>query len=492
MNKRIFLALMVAAAFSATAQAQQKINLNKGDKVIETVELGDADYIAFGRPDGVKAQQSVEIANVKAGKNYVNYDVVTEKEQQPYYQMCVSGSYLNLFCIQYFGQSFSAMSESDKLQVLATLLPQEGYGMMGNATFKKVDGEMDENSYQTIFISADETYYIVACNLVQTEEGYVLGNELSYQTVKTAEAGESKATLGVEYKGLDADGKAVFDVTPGIDVHSLHLVLATSRSIDEFVNTYGYSALMYTQGINFNAEQWQQYGDQYKAWNIKKEGDYSFYALGVDEKGDWVKASVEKVHIKPLVTDDCPEVNIVNNQCVDGELAIQYEVKSKAENIKSAKMLIMKEAEWDNTLNDMVRETGAEKPSELWADYMSTTDKAEDVTEALKALGNTFTFKKSFTQEERGWYVAVLAVTDDYGTTVTRASFHTHLDNAEWDIISNTYPLKNNLSTKVSAKNVLAEKAFDKVKLPIAGLPIKKGLVKMNKGANDKLIIMGR
>ena len=86
-----------------------------------------------------------------------------------------------------------------------------------------------------------------------------------------------------------------------------------------------------------------------------------------------------------------------------------YTIKSKASSIKSARMLVMKENDWDDALNAYDVET----PSMAWADFMATTDKAEDVTEVVKQFNVKFTFKKSFSDAERGWYVAVLAVTDE-------------------------------------------------------------------------------
>ena len=86
-----------------------------------------------------------------------------------------------------------------------------------------------------------------------------------------------------------------------------------------------------------------------------------------------------------------------------------YTIKSKASSIKSARMLVMKENDWDDALNAYDVET----PSMALADFMATTDKAEDVTEVVKQFNGKFTFKKSFSDAERGWYVAVLAVTDE-------------------------------------------------------------------------------
>ncbi|RHK50003.1 hypothetical protein DW060_07980 [Leyella stercorea] len=158
----------------------------------------------------------------------------------------------------------------------------------------------------------------------------------------------------------------------------------------------------------------------------------------MDANGDWVKASVDNVHIKPAAANDCPEVDVTNYKVGNGDLAIQYTIKSKASSIKSARMLVMKEWDWDNALNAYDVET----PSMAWADFMATTDKAEDVTEVVKQFNGKFTFTKSFSDAERDWYVAVLAVTDDYGTTVTRSTFHSHITDAEFGTLSKTFPKK--------------------------------------------------
>lgn len=115
-----------------------------------------------------------------------------------------------------------------------------------------------------------------------------------------------------------------------------------------------------------------------------------------------------------------------------------YTIKSKASSIKSARMLVMKENDWDDALNEYQVET----PTMAWADFMATTDKAEDVTEVVKQFNGKFTFKKSFSDAERGWYVAVLAVTDDYGTTISRSTFHSHSADAEFGTLTKTFPVK--------------------------------------------------
>ena len=115
-----------------------------------------------------------------------------------------------------------------------------------------------------------------------------------------------------------------------------------------------------------------------------------------------------------------------------------YTIKSKASSIKSARMLVMKENDWDDALNEYQVET----PTMALADFMATTDKAEDVTEVVKQFNGKFTFKKSFSDAERGWYVAVLAVTDEYGTTVSRSTFHSYITDAEFGTLTKTFPVE--------------------------------------------------
>lgn len=440
MKKTILSVFALVVAFVATADAQQKVFLNKGSRTVDAVVLGADDYISFGRPEGVPDQLKAEVSDLKAGKNYVKYTVTTKTDDQPFYQMCVSESYLKFFILQYFGgASLSEMTEAELKQVFSTLMMSGSYGYagVGSQSVTLVDGEKPEGG-TTQFIAAGENHYVVVCDLVEADGKYTLGKDMTYGVVRTADPGESKATLSVEYLGLNSEGKPEFDVKPGSAFKSLHLVLGSTKSIDEFVNLYGYGALMYTQGVSFSAEQWATYASEFKAWSIEKENDYSFYALAVDANGDWVKASVDNVHIKPAAANDCPEVDVTNHLSGNGDLAIEYTIKSKASSIKSARMLVMKENDWDDALNAYDVET----PSMAWADFMATTDKAQDVTDVVKQFNGKFTFKKSFSDAERGWYVAVLAVTDEYGTTVSRSTFHSHITDAEFGTLTKTFPVE--------------------------------------------------
>lgn len=457
MKKTIYSTLMIAAGFAVSAQAQQKINLNLGDKTVQTVQLGEGDYISFGRPEGVLEVQPVEITGLKAGKNYIKYTVETTEAGKPFYQMWVAASWLDMYMQQYMGGlSLSTASDNDFRTAFRTLLLSDyGSGNYAPFSYSFVDGEEDEYSGETSFVPGGQKYYVAACDLDMVDGGYQLGSNMTYTTVTTEAPGASSEQLDVKFEGMNDDGQAYFSVQPGSNIKTLYMTLGSKKSIDEFLNVYGYDYLMFTQSTKFTADQWNELKQADKLWNIDTENDYSFYVLGVDGNGDWVKAQVENVHLKPNSGNSCPVVDVANFQCIDGQLAIQYNVKSEAAVIKSAHMLIMDESAWDNALN----EYKYEKPSMAWAEYMDSNPNTTDVTEVLKALGNTFTFKRTFSEEERGWYVAVLAVTDENGTTVTRTSFHTHLDNAEPETISHTYPKTSSTQAETVAAKLSVAKA---------------------------------
>lgn len=353
--------------------------------------------------------------------------------------MVLSEAYMSLFLMQYQGKDLSMMSDAELNAAFVTLMSAGyGEGAIGTKTFNMMDG-VKNASGETQYVGGGLGYYLVACDLVENDGKYSLGTQMSYQKITTPEPGQSSATLDVEYKGLDADGHALFSVIPGKQIKTLHMVIGTSRSIDEFVSLFGYEWLMFTQGSDFTADQWNELTDEDKGWNIESEDDYSFYVLGVDANGDWVKAEVENVHIKPVAANDCAEVDLTDYSCVDGSLNVTYNVKTKASKIDKASILVMKENDWDDALNEIVKNKNYENPYEAWPEEVAAAAEAKDVTADITADGK-LTFSRSFTEQERDWYVVVLGVTDANGTTVTRAAFHTHIENAEWSILSRTYP----------------------------------------------------
>ena len=460
MKRHIYSAMIIAAAaIGSTAQAQQTVTLKKGDVKVETVKLADGDYLAFGRPEGVPTQRLVEIVNAATTKNSIKYTILGKTDDQLGYQMVISKSYLELFLEQYMGLQLSTITEEDLNKAFSTLFyAQYGFGQQGTYNYTMTNGEERENG-ETAFVLAGEDYYIVTCDLVKQGTGYALGNDMSYQIVKTPEAGQSSEKLDVRYDGLDDSGQAMFSVTPSSGIKTLHMVLATTKSVDQFENVYGYGYIMSALASNFTAAQWNELKAEDKKWDISKEADYSFLVLGVDNNGDWVRSEINDLHIKPIANDNCPALDTESFSISNGALKVSYSASSKTSSpITKATVLVMKENDWDDQLNELVRTQGYEKPSQGWP-TLAAGDKAVDVTEEVKSTGK-YTFTKNFTEEERGWYVVVFAVTDENGTTITRTSFHTHIDNAETETISHTYPVTAKTAEgKVAAKKAVAKTA---------------------------------
>lgn len=430
---------LAAASFAMPSMAQQTVYLNKGEQKVETVDLGPDDYLSFGRPEGVREQAKAEITDVKTTKNSIKYTVTTKTKYQPYYHMVLSEAFMSFFLMQYQGKDLSTMTDAELNAAFVTLMSAGyGEGAIGTKTYNVQDG-VKNASGETQYVGGGLDYYLVTCDLVENDGKYSLGTQMSYQKITTPEPGESSATLDVEYKGLDADGHALFSVIPGKQIKTLHMVIGTSRSIDEFMTIYGYEWLMFTQASDFTADQWNELTDKDKGWNVEREDNYSFYVLGVDANGDWVKAQVENIHIKPVAANDCAEIDLKEYSCNDGNLVVTYNVQSKAAKIEKASILVMKENDWDDALNEIVKNKNYENPYEAWPEEVAAAAEAKDVTADITADGK-LTFSRSFTQQERDWYVVVLGVTDANGITVTRAAFNTHIENAEWAILSRTYP----------------------------------------------------
>lgn len=457
---------MVAASLTASVQAQQKVYLNKGEKNVETVQLAEGDYIAFGRPEGVREQGEVEVASTETGKNYVTYKIETKHADKMYQHMIVSKAFVHLFMASQ-SLTFDENDEQSLFSVFQTLiLAGYGYSSTGTQSFSFVDGEKDGAGNMS-YILGGQDYYLVTCGISEDNGNYYLDDDMRLTKLHTKTPGVSNQTLSAKYLGY-IDGKARFEVNSGTGVKTLHMVLGTAQSIDEFSNVYGYDYLMTAQSTEFTRDQWEELTADEHAWNVDKESDYTFYVLGVDNNGDWVKAQIENFHIKPAAANDCPTVDVTNYSANDGSVAIEYKVESKASKIKSAKMLLMKENDWDDALNSYK----FEKPSDAWPLVVEASKDAVDMTDVVTGMNGKFTYKKNFTDDERGWYVAVLAVTDEYGTTVTRASFHTHLADAKWEVLSHTYPVGSSTS-KVMAGG------FATIGSPaVAGAPAK-GSVKL-------------
>ena len=74
---------------------------------------------------------------------------------------------------------------------------------------------------------------------------------------------------------MNDNSQVWFDVKASENVNTLHMVFGTSASIDQFINTYGYDYLMFTQSNQFTRDQWYTLTDDEHVWGIDKEADFS-------------------------------------------------------------------------------------------------------------------------------------------------------------------------------------------------------------------------
>lgn len=420
MIKSILSIALMVSALTATAQTEtpHKLYLGKGDKTVASYDMNDGDYVTFTRPQNMATTMSVELSNVKTGKNYVSYRVNTQKQDQIYGHMLLQASFIEMFLTQYYNTTLAEASDDVLKEALKTLFAS-GYGYIdeGPQTFTIKDCSTDAKG-NTLFIPAGQEYFIAT---VDANKDYEMGKDLSFVRTKTQAPGESKETLNVTYKGIDETG-VHFGVEPSSGIVALYTVFGTKKSIDEFVNVYSYDYLMFTQGLSHTIAQWK--ADEPVA-KVIREDDYSFYVLGIDKNGDWVKAQLDE-HIKPLVDDGCPIVDVLSNTVTNGHATVSFGVTPK--DVKKATVRLILDNELKNELNrnKTLPEIAAEN--------------ATDITAEINAEGE-YTFDKD--QIERGWYALLCSATNEKGTTVTRAIFHTHLDNAEWEILSNTFPNKS-------------------------------------------------
>lgn len=296
------------------------------------------------------------------------------------------------------------------------------------AVFIDVDEYNRNDDYEPVSVSSYDWNYYYSDGLLQMS---FAGGKLALNLEATPKKGET--LLAAQYNGaytevvanenhFIVDGKryemrAAF-AEKKADGVNFYLTPGNIGSANELDNCYYYVRLFVLQSNMDGSE-------------LDVQGNKKYELTFVDNVTDVNNPQTFSI------SNDAPSsatgtISVLDNG--DGT----YTIKSKASSIKSARMLVMKENDWDDALNAYDVET----PTMAWADFMATTDKAEDVTEVVKQFNGKFTFKKSFSDAERGWYVAVLAVTDDYGTTVSRSTFHSHITDAEFGTLSKTFPVE--------------------------------------------------
>lgn len=294
------------------------------------------------------------------------------------------------------------------------------------AVFIDVDEYNRNDDYEPVSVSSYDWNYYYSDGLLQMS---FAGGKLALNLEATPKKGET--LLAAQYNGaytevvanenhFIVDGKryemrAAF-AEKKADGVNFYLTPGNIGSANELDNCYYYVRLFVPQSNMDGSELYVQ-------------GNKKYELTFVD--------NVTDVNNPQTFSNDAPSSATGTISVLDNGYGT-YTIKSMASSIKSARMLVMKENDWDDALNAYDVET----PSMALADFMATTDKAEDVTEVVKQFNGKFTFKKSFSDAERGWYVAVLAVTDEYGTTVSRSTFHSYITDAEFGTLTKTFPVE--------------------------------------------------
>ena len=98
---------------------------------------------------------------------------------------------------------------------------------MGTQAFTIKDGEKD-SSGEINFIPGGQEYYLVTAGITMNGDEPSLDNDINYVMVRTKDPGVSSETLTVEYKGVNDNGNAWFDVQSGEGIGSLYFVFGTT------------------------------------------------------------------------------------------------------------------------------------------------------------------------------------------------------------------------------------------------------------------------
>ena len=433
MKQKIFLLFAMFVGFAmqtlATAATPDSVFVVKNGRIVSAYEVGtDVDNISFPKRiqldgncvkvgDDVYEMKSAVVTTVNNYK-YI-YLSTLEGCKTPEdvmkggknLQLAFSPTLLDKYVeFNAFGHDFDA--DKDFFQ----------------AVFIDVDEYNRNDDYEPVSVSSYDWNYYYSDGLLQMS---FAGGKLALNLEATPKKGET--LLAAQYNGaytevvanenhFIVDGKryemrAAF-AEKKADGVNFYLTPGNIGSANELDNCYYYVRLFVPQSNMDGSE-------------LDVQGNKKYELTFVDNVTDVNNPQTFSI------SNDAPSsatgtISVLDNG--DGT----YTIKSKASSIKSARMLVMKENDWDDALNEYQVET----PTMAWADFMATTDKAEDVTEVVKQFNGKFTFKKSFSDAERGWYVAVLAVTDDYGTTVSRSTFHSHSADAEFGTLSKTFPVE--------------------------------------------------
>lgn len=425
-------AVMGGACLPATAQ--NNLYVMKGDKVVATYGVEAGDYVTFKRPATAPQQQTIGLDAIETGKNYLKYKVTANAEQY-YAHGFWAASYVDQVLQYYYGTKIEDADDATLNAALRLLLQYNSYTDKGTLTYTITNGE-DDGDGTNFHIPAGQDFYVVANNLTDVDEQggtSKMGTEFLVAKMTTLTAGESTETVGVEYTGLNEDNEATYSITPSSGIVTLYTLLAKKKELDQNVSIYGFDKVFFSGAEAWTATEWAKWGAE-QAWELDGEDDYIMTVLGIDNNGDWVKTACEQ-HIT-TATDNCPKVKLLSKTAGDGSVSVTYEITPS--NVTSAHVRLMLENDLEDAIN---------KGETL--DQLAVGGDAEDVTSTINYYGEATFTKSNLT---RGWYALLISATDENGTTVTEADFHSHLSNAQWEVNTTSFP------TTTSAKGHKAGK----------------------------------
>lgn len=430
MKKAIFATAILAGTASLGVNAQENVYLVKGGKVVAQYPVSGVDYMSFKLPEGAELADSVVPSAVETGKNYIKYAVKTKEKDGYYGHAFFQAQTIDLLLRTYYDATIETVGQTTLKEILKRLVANYGYLGQGDQTFTIKNGANDGDGTD-FFIPGGQDFYVATVNVTSvTDEGATVGNEVNFVRLTTKTPDESNEAVSVEYAGVDTDGNAAYNISLGDNIKTMYALLGSKKKVDQFESIYGYDYMMFTSATALTASDWTKYYNGKNVWEVSDEDDYVMNVLAVDANGDWVKASAEN-HIT-VGQGDCPKVNVLSKEAADGSVKVNFEITPS--NVTSAHVRLM-------TDNDLSNELNKDKT----LDQIAAEGDAEDITSTINYAGE-YTFKKD--NLDRGWYTLLISGTDKNGTTVTKASFHSHLANASWEIESKTFPASTTSSAK--------------------------------------------
>ena len=426
---------LALAAFCLHATAQNTLYLMKGDQLVATHAIEEGDYVTFKRPESQPTQATVSLQAIETGKNFLRYKV-TAGDNQYYAHGFWTASYIDKVMQAYYSTKLDNADETTLKAVIRLLLQYQSYTDQGTLSYTITNGSNDGNG-TNFYIPAGQDFYVAANNLTDVDEQAgtsKMGDELSIVKMTTLEAGTSSESISVEYAGLTDDDEATFNITPSSGIVTLYTLLAKKKELDQNVSIYGFNKVFFASADPWTATEWSKWGAD-QAWSLDGEDDYVMTVLGIDANGDWTKAECEQ-HIV-TASDNCPKINLLSKEAADGTVSVSYEITPS--NVSAAHVRLMKENDLENAIN---------AGSTLQAEAVASD--AEDVTTAINQQGEA-TFTKS--DLARGWYALLISATDENGTTVCEANFHSHLTGAQWEVNTTSFPATSSAKA-ASLRNV--------------------------------------